>query len=84
MKPHKGKLVKWWKHYPLPQFGSEGLGYLILGIFVDHPEFAGEFGNTSWVISHNEETGEIETANSRYTLIGQPIKEPFRGDKDTQ
>lgn len=64
-KPHKGCIENWSK-YDTP---GHGLGYLILGRFLDHPHFAGERGNTSYVIAHNELTGEIETANSCYTLI---------------
>jgi hypothetical protein len=66
MKEHKGSL-KNWRKYECP---GHGLGYLILGEFVDHPQFAGHLGNTSYVVAHDEATGEIETRNSRYTLLG--------------
>lgn len=65
-KPHKGRIKNWYKE----EVGSEyGLGYIIRGRFVDHEYFAGEVGHTSWVVFHDEETGEIETRNSRYTLV---------------
>lgn len=76
LKPHKGSLKDWWKHYPLEEFGSEGLGYIICGVFVDHEDFAGEDSHTSWVVSHDETEGYVETLNSRYILIGEPIKPP--------
>lgn len=65
-KPHKGSLKNWYK------FGlgiDKGLGYVIIGEFVDHPEFAGKEGHTSYVVKH--EGNEVETNNSRYTLIGE-------------
>jgi hypothetical protein len=64
-KPHKGSIENWFKQ----EITGDG-GYIIRGRFVDHPLFAGETGHTSLVLSHNEGTGEIETRNSRYTLIG--------------
>lgn len=68
-KPHKGRIKDWFKY----ECDAKG-GYIIRGRFVDHPEFAGLAGHTSLVLSHDEATGEIETRNSRYTLIGQPPK----------
>lgn len=79
-KEFKGNIRNWWKYYPLKQFGSEGLGYVIIGTFDGHPHFDGEKGNTSFVVSHDEETGMIETLNSCYKLIGNPVEPPFRGD----
>ena len=76
MKQSKGKIKNWWKHYPDKCWGSEGLGYIICGTFVDHPDFDGKSGCTSFVTQHNEELGVVETLNSYYTLIGPPIKEP--------
>ena len=65
MKPHKGPIANWFK---LPT--AQGLGYYIMGEFQDHPEFGRKFTNTSWVEKHDTESGEIETRNSCYTLIG--------------
>ena len=65
-KPHLGKITDWQKSEVSAQYG---LGYQIVGIFVDHPRFAGMRGHTSYVVAHDEETGEIETRNSRYTLV---------------
>lgn len=70
-KPHKGKISNWAKRETISQ---KGLGYYIIGKFVDHPDFAGDFGHTSYVVAHDEVTGEIETRNSRYTLV-DPRKE---------
>lgn len=70
-KPHKGSIKDWSKL----RCTDKGLGYIILGEFVDHPEFAGaKDGHTSYVVAHDEATGEIETRNSRYTLIGPAIR----------
>ncbi len=67
-KPHKGHIKNWFKE----TWGCEGygLGYMIRGEFVDHPEFAGaKNGHTSYVVAHDD-LGNVETRNSRYTLIG--------------
>lgn len=63
-KPHKGKIESWQR-----KECERGLGYYITGRFVDHPQFAGEWGHTSWVEKHDGQ--EIETRNSRYTLVGE-------------
>ena len=69
-KPHYGKITNWCR-YP----ASQGLGYGIdVGRFEDHPIFKGQGGWTSFVVSHDETTGEIETKNSRYTLVGPGLK----------
>ncbi|MDE2099570.1 MAG: hypothetical protein KGL39_20125 [Patescibacteria group bacterium] len=67
-KPHKGKIKNWTK---LPT-GMGPLGFYIWGEFVDHPDFGNKVTNTSYVVKHDEQTGDIETRNSRYTLIGPP------------
>lgn len=73
-KPHKGTIYNWFR-VPFDKAETEnyykedvGLGYIIRGTFRDHPHFAGQFGHTSWIMRHDEKTGEIETRNSRYTL----------------
>lgn len=81
MKDHKGSLTNWWVFYPdrAEKFApKESLGYIIRGTFVDHEDFAGEDGHTSWVVSHDETSGYIETMNSRYTLLGAPKRPPQR------
>lgn len=70
-KPHKGQIEEWHKE---PCTG--GLGFLIVGRFLDHPERLmaldlGGHGHTSFVVAHDKKTGEIETKNSRYTLVGE-------------
>jgi hypothetical protein len=66
-KPHKGKIENW-HTYPVPH----GLGYMVIGTFVDHPQFKGLRGHTSYIVAHDEDSGEIETKNSRYKLVGDP------------
>ena len=72
MKPHKGRIFVH-KEWPCPGYG---LGYAYICTFVDHPEFSGKTGNTSWVIKddrdlprHKNDGYEIETKNSRYTVV---------------
>lgn len=76
-KPHKGSISDWQKvmipfeHY----YDGEavGLGYFIVGRFVTHPDFAGRRGHTSYIVAHDAMPGEVETRNSRYTLVGPPV-----------
>ncbi len=63
-KPHRGSLGRWRR-----MECENGLGYYIVGIFIGHPSFTGEYGHTSYVVAH--EGDEIETRNSRYTLVGE-------------
>ena len=68
-KPHNGRIKNWFKDST--DCDGKGLGYLIRGHFVDHPVYAGQRGgHTSYVVKHDETTGEIETRNSRYLLVG--------------
>jgi hypothetical protein len=69
-KPHRGAIKNWRRKY----FGS---GYVIIGEFVDN---AGKRKSTSYVLRHDEVTGEIETLNNRYTLLGQE-KDQIRWQK---
>lgn len=70
-KAFKGSIKNWSKRHCCP---DHGLGYIIEGEFVDHPRFAGAYGHTSWVVSHDPSTGHIETRNSRYVLLGEEVK----------
>ena len=70
-KPHYGNLTNWYK-LPCPTTG--GLGYRIVCYFEDHPWFKGMTGMTSEVYVFGDNSREIETKNSRYTLIGEGIK----------
>ncbi len=71
MKPHKGTIRDW---VELPCRG--GLGYYIAGHSIDHPQFGGGEIYTSWVVKHDRATNEIETNNSRYTLIEPHGRKP--------
>lgn len=65
-KPHKGRISFWFRVHVKD-------GYRINGLTEGHPDFPDEtFLTTSLVINRVE--GEIETKNSRYTLIGKAIK----------
>lgn len=72
-KPHNGDLFFWRRTpfnkdvYSLP----ENLGYVITGSKSRERLSLGTYWQTSAVVKHNEETGEIETLNSRYQLIGE-------------
>lgn len=63
-KPHLGKIKGVAIHNT-----DKGLGFLVYGVFDGHPNFDGMYGHTSYVVAHDEETGEIETRNSRYTWV---------------
>lgn len=67
-KPYKGEIISWTK-MSIETPNPPGLGYFIIGRFVNHPEFGMERGYTSYVVKHDAVTGEIETKNSRYTLV---------------
>lgn len=82
-KPHNGQITNWWLHYPLSDFEPpEGApGYIVRGDLIDHPMWNAsdpwmKGSNTSWVLTHDEATGEIETLNSRYRLVGKPKRAP--------
>jgi len=70
-KPHRGRIERWHKSAG----GFKGLGCIIVGNYLDHPKHPGIGWHTSYVVAHDEATGEIETRNSRYTLIGPESQE---------
>jgi len=77
-KPYKGEIAHWRRRLLNPVLDNVAIygpnvGYSITGIFKNHPEFGNVPGYTSIVVSHDLETGEIETLNSRYTLLGGEI-----------
>jgi hypothetical protein len=80
-KPHRGRIRDWYfvqTHANKPPH--------IEGLFLDHPELRGNDGHTAAVLKFDAETGEIETRNSRYTLVseGEPSTHsafPRPGDK---
>ena len=66
-KPFKGEIRDW---YRVPC--DRGVGFYVMGAFQDHPDApAGTFSNTSYVVKHDPKTGDIETKNSRYRLVGE-------------
>lgn len=66
-KPHQGKIHRWSKMHVGDDYG---LGWCVYGDAEDHPFFGNATIRTSYVVKHDEATGEIETRNSRYTLVG--------------
>ncbi len=69
IKPHRGRISGARKHDTLA-------GSYYTGMFLDHPRFAGRTGHTSLVVKddcdiprHRNDSYEIETLNSRYTII---------------
>lgn len=69
---HQGKITDW-KRYDVRHLlppGGNTLGYCIVGYFPEHPVWSDRYARTSVLVSHDEATGEIETQNSRYTLVG--------------
>jgi hypothetical protein len=63
-KPHKGGITAW---RTIDWYGR----VIVIGQFVNHPEFGDRYGHTSYIV--NRDGCEIETRNSRYTLIGDEI-----------
>lgn len=84
-KPFKGSMQAWtrkWfdKNSPAYKalYGDEdmGIGFIVLGVFIDHPQFGYSPGSrTSWVVSESAPDADgnrmIETRKSRYKLIGE-------------
>ncbi|HEY2810517.1 MAG TPA: hypothetical protein VGJ00_03910 [Rhabdochlamydiaceae bacterium] len=68
-KPHKGRIKNW------TQLATEG--NIICGFYVDHPDFKNKWGHTSSIkhIAEPNQFGyrELETKNSRYTLVGKEL-----------
>jgi len=76
MKPLKGEIHDWEiMYYPKEMFRDEqgefpkNLGYLIRGVPHGHPNFV-DYVRTSPIVKHDRSTGEVETLNSRYLLVG--------------
>ncbi|GAB5503451.1 hypothetical protein [Pyruvatibacter sp.] len=70
-KPHRGFIRSWRK---VNAVASDE--YFIDGVFDGHWRFDGKFGHTSLVLSHNSETGEVVTKNSRYTCLPEDELKP--------
>ena len=62
-KPHRGRIVAWRKIKEGPLEAFEGM-------FLDHHSLTGFVSRTSAVLKGADGAGEIETLNSRYTLVG--------------
>lgn len=71
VKPHKGRISEW----RIIKFGNAGA--IVNGRFLDHERFATKRGHTSHIVKHDEATGEVETENSRYILVGEPEGAPI-------
>ena len=69
-KPHRGTITHWCRVKC-----EEGIGFYVKGMFLGHPEFDRLYACTSYVVHASfilagASGGEIETRNSRYTLVG--------------
>jgi len=80
-KPYNGEIHSWQKipfdtkKYTEIYKEDAGLGYVITGHVLHHPHYSWKSPfHTSLVVSFNEETGEVETRNSRYKVIGPERK----------
>lgn len=85
MKPHKGRIIFHSKSYYDVGKNSQ---YIIIGEFVDHPIFAGNRGHTS-LVEHESPPNkngvyEIETLNSRYTIVPKGYSVADEGSKPQQ
>jgi hypothetical protein len=72
-KPHLGKIERWTKQQHEDQDGKPFT--IVWGTFVGHHRFTSHYGHTSYIVTHDEKTGQIETRNSRYTLVGKEQSE---------
>lgn len=74
-KPHKGRISSW--AICKPSGTINDLLPIVVGYLVDHPDFHNEWGHTSPVVSISEPNQfgyrELETNNSRYTLVGKEL-----------
>lgn len=75
-KPHKGR-IKNWTSLASQDPGDKTDHQIICGLYVDHPQFKNEWGHTSSIESLGEPNQfgyrEVETKNSRYTLVGKEL-----------
>ena len=65
-KPHRGRITDWTRVW------IDDERYHIFGFSQDHPRLAGHL-LTSVVLKHDEATGEIETKNQRFRLVGPEV-----------
>lgn len=69
-KPHNGTITGWRR---VDCQREHGLGWFVEGWNGDHPTKPPADITTSEVVAFDESTGEIETANSRYRLVGPAL-----------
>ncbi len=86
-KPYKGRITDVVK---IP-CGDLGLGYVLGCTFVDHPQFRGERGHTSYIVydgsefpRHRNDGYEVETRNSSYTVVPRETVEKELGTRPVQ
>lgn len=77
-KPHKGRIKFWTSQVQQSDVSPDINGKtIIIGFYADHPDFKDQWGHTSWLVSMGEPNQfgyrEIETKNSRYTLVGHGL-----------
>lgn len=85
-KPHNGFIINWTKvKMPPPLPMDCGLGFCVHGEFLSHPTgLRGMTSSTSRVLAFapgDHDTYDIETRNSRYTLIGPCLDSPHKSTK---
>lgn len=70
-KPHNGRIASW-RHVDVRGKDGELVVTVIYGTFLEHPDWGGGpcEGRTGPVVFFDAKSGEIETRNSRYTLVG--------------
>lgn len=66
-KPFNGTITNWRR---VKCQREQGLGWFVTGRNADHPTKAPADITTTEVVSFDAATGEIETVNSRYRLVG--------------
>lgn len=69
-KPFNGTITNW---HRVECERTAGLGWFVEGWNGDHPTERPATASTSEVVSFDAATGEIETVNSRYRLVGPAV-----------
>lgn len=69
-KPHNGTITGWRR---VECDRTHGLGWFVKGFNEGHPTKLPATASTSEVVSFDAATGEIETVNSRYRLVGPAV-----------
>lgn len=69
-KPDHGRIANYHR-IMIPDHRKQGLGYFLVGNFLDPPYVGGAY-HTAEVVHHNERSGTVETLNAKHKLVEVP------------